>query len=191
MASASGSGLTRRRGAGGTTENEDGSRVASPAPKKNDDARSPETGYESGANGHKIAFDPRDISESAERSKQPKLTLMEEILLMGLKDKQGYLSFWNDNISYALRGCIVIELAFRGRISMQKDSSRRRFPLADRMIEVIDDTLTGEVLLDEALKMMKSSEKMSVSSWIDLMSGEATDWQTYRSKNTLLTSLDR
>lgn len=57
---------------------------------------------------------------------------------------------------------------------MQKDSSRRRFPLADRVIEVIDDTLTGEVLLDEALKMMKSSEKMSVSSWIDLMSGALT-----------------
>jgi golgi phosphoprotein 3 len=54
---------------------------------------------------------------------------------------------------------------------MQKDSSRRRFPLPDRVIEVIDDTLTGEVLLDEALKMMKSSEKMSVSSWIDLLSG--------------------
>lgn len=65
----------------------------------------------------------------------------------------------------------MIELALRGRISMQKDSSRRRFPLADRIIEVIDDTLTGEVLLDEALKMMKSSEKMSVNSWIDLMSG--------------------
>jgi hypothetical protein len=54
---------------------------------------------------------------------------------------------------------------------MTKDSSRRRFPLQDRVIEVIDDTLTGEVLLDEALKMMKSSEKMSVASWIDLMSG--------------------
>lgn len=65
-----------------------------------------------------------------------------------------------------------MELAFRGRISMQKDPSRRRFPLPDRIIEVIDDTLTGEVLLDEALKMMKASEKMSVGSWIDLMSGE-------------------
>lgn len=54
---------------------------------------------------------------------------------------------------------------------MQKDPARRRFPLADRVIEVIDDTLTGEVLLDEALKLMKASEKMSVSSWIDLMSG--------------------
>ncbi|KAL1629361.1 putative vacuolar protein sorting-associated protein 74 [Diplodia seriata] len=156
-------------GANGDTDN-DGSRVSSPVPRRNDEG--PGTSYESAENGHKIAYDPRDISESAERSKQPKLTLMEEVLLMGLKDKQGYLSFWNDNISYALRGCIVIELAFRGRVSMQKDSSRRRFPLADRVIEVIDDTLTGEVLLDEALKMMKSSEKMSVASWIDLMSGE-------------------
>lgn len=57
---------------------------------------------------------------------------------------------------------------------MEKDPSRRRFPPADRNIEVIDDTLTGEVLLDEALKMMKQSEKMSVSSWIDLMSGIST-----------------
>jgi golgi phosphoprotein 3 len=56
---------------------------------------------------------------------------------------------------------------------MQNDSARRRFPLADRTIEVIDDTLTGEVLLDETLKMMKSSEKMSVSSWIDLLSGKS------------------
>ena len=68
----------------------------------------------------------------------------------------------------------MIELAFRGRVSMQKDPGRRRFPLADRVIEVIDDSLTGEVLLDEALKMMKASEKMSVSSWIDLMSGMVT-----------------
>lgn len=54
---------------------------------------------------------------------------------------------------------------------MQKDASRRRFPLQDRTIEVIDDTLTGEVLLDETLKLIKSSEKMSVASWIDLLSG--------------------
>ncbi|KAJ9652333.1 Vacuolar protein sorting-associated protein 74 [Neophaeococcomyces mojaviensis] len=167
-------GLTRRRGAGVAQEDSDDlptPRVTSPAPKDNPFDR-PETGREVSDNGHIVAYDPRDMSESAERSKQPKLTLMEEVLLLGLKDKQGYLSFWNDNISYALRGCIVIELAFRGKISMQKDSSRRRFPLADRVIEVIDENQTGEVLLDEALKMMKSSEKMSVSSWIDLMSGE-------------------
>ncbi|KAH8673511.1 Golgi phosphoprotein 3-domain-containing protein [Xylariales sp. PMI_506] len=170
------SGLTRRRGGGGggaATEGESGSNgISRNGSATNVRDSAPETSYESSENGHKIAFDPRDISESAERSKQPKLTLMEEVVLLGLKDKQGYLSFWNDNISYALRGCIVIELAFRGRISMQKDPARRRFPLADRVIEVIDDTLTGEALLDEALKLMKASEKMSVGSWIDLMSGE-------------------
>ena len=90
---ASTEGLTRRRGgpAAATDGDEDVSdRVASPTPKSaasyND--RTPETSYSSGENGHKIAFDPRDISESEERSKQPKLTLMEEILLLGLKDKQ-------------------------------------------------------------------------------------------------------
>ncbi|KAF5241458.1 vacuolar sorting-associated 74 [Fusarium denticulatum] len=180
------SGLTRRRGAGGAGPAAEGDSSNGTAPRTSTPSardNGPETSYESTENGHKIAFDPRDISESAERSKQPKLTLMEEVLLLGLKDKQGttpltlkcsqgYLSFWNDNISYALRGCIVIELAFRGRIAMEKDASRRRFPLADRNIEVIDDTLTGEVLLDEALKMMKQSEKMSVATWIDLMSGE-------------------
>src|ERR1700710_2306664 len=88
------SGLTRRRGgggsgAGGEGENGDSNRVASPAPKSGTSRDTEqETSYESGENGHKIAFDPRDISESAERSKQPKLTLMEEVLLLGLKDKQ-------------------------------------------------------------------------------------------------------
>jgi Golgi phosphoprotein 3 len=83
------SGLTRRRGGGAAANNgdEDGGRVSSPAPRRIDD-RTPETSYESSANGHRIAYDPRDISESAERSKQPKLTLMEEIILMGLKDRQ-------------------------------------------------------------------------------------------------------
>ena len=61
---------------------------------------------------------------------------------------------------------------------MQEDSSRRRFPLPDRIIEVVDDTLTGEVLLDETLKMMKTSEKMSVSSWIDLLSGTPSSSRT-------------
>lgn len=66
-----------------------------------------------------------------------------------------------------------MELAFRGRIAMVKDSNRRKYPLCDRYIEVVNDKLTGEVLLDEALKMMKLSEKMSVASWIDLMSGKS------------------
>ncbi|KDQ18761.1 hypothetical protein BOTBODRAFT_103432 [Botryobasidium botryosum FD-172 SS1] len=127
------------------------------------------------AGGSKVAYDPRDLldeGDSRGEGKLPKLTIMEEVLLLGLKDKQGYLSFWNDNISYALRGCILIELALRRRIAMVRDPARRRFPLPDRLIEVIDERQTGETLLDEALKMIKTSEKMGVGSWVDLMSGE-------------------
>ena len=39
-------------------------------------------------------------------SKETRLTLMEEVLLLGLKDKEGYTSFWNDCISSGLRGTI-------------------------------------------------------------------------------------
>lgn len=96
MASTTTSGLTRRRGAGGgggavddSGGNGDSSNgAANRSSTSNARDSAPETSYESGENGHKIAFDPRDISESAERSKQPKLTLMEEVLLLGLKDKQ-------------------------------------------------------------------------------------------------------
>ncbi|RKO96000.1 Golgi phospho protein 3, partial [Caulochytrium protostelioides] len=97
------------------------------------------------------------------------LTLLEEILLIGLKDAQGYLSFWNDNISYVLRGCILMELSFRGRIGIVKEIRKR--PFAERLVEVLDERPTGEVLLDEALKLIKL-ETQSVGNWIDLMSGE-------------------
>ena len=90
---ASTGGVVRRRGAGAGTsstsppeDENDASRVSSPVPKNYDKA--PETSYTGGENGHKIAFDPRDMQESEERNKQPKLTLMEEVLLLGLKDKQ-------------------------------------------------------------------------------------------------------
>lgn len=90
---ASAGGLTRRRGGAGTNssigdDDNEASRVNSPAPKSAPEGRTPDTSYTGGENGHKIAFDPRDISESEERNKQPKLTLMEEVLLLGLKDKQ-------------------------------------------------------------------------------------------------------
>ena len=42
--------------------------------------------------GNKIAFDPRDLEREGEDKKQggraPRLTIMEEVLLLGLKDKQ-------------------------------------------------------------------------------------------------------
>ncbi|KAH3671260.1 hypothetical protein OGAPHI_000483 [Ogataea philodendri] len=125
------------------------------------------------AGEHKIAYDPNDVADSSKNSQVPVLTLMEEVLLIGLKDKEGYLSFWNDNISYALRGLIILELAFRGKIRMVNDPARKRFEFPDRLIECCDGSLTGETLLDEALKLIKNdTQHLSVSNWIDLLSGE-------------------
>ena len=65
-----------------------------------------------------------------------------------------------------------MELAFRGKIAVVNDPHRRRFPLNDRYIEVINDKITGEALLDETIKIMKTSEPLSIASWIDYLSGE-------------------
>ena len=62
-------------------------------------------------------------------SKETRLTLMEEVLLLGLKDREGYTSFWNDCISSGLRGCILIELGLRGRIELERAGMRLRYVL--------------------------------------------------------------
>lgn len=156
------SGLQRRRGAKSNTTSATKSRTSDSFDEDNFNEPS----------DHKIGYDERDI-EDRKSLKVPLLTLMEEVLLMGLKDKEGYLSFWNDNISYALRGCILLELAFRKKITLVNDPARRRFELSDRLVEVIDSEPTGEVLLDETLKIMKNDESnLSVTNWIDLLSGE-------------------
>ncbi|KAG8831800.1 hypothetical protein FRC17_002552 [Serendipita sp. 399] len=83
--------------------------------------------------GSKVAYDPRDLvgvgSGGEEDGTTPRFTLLEEILLLGIKDRA-----------------------------------------------------TGETILDEALKMMKAhqegpgngvpGEKLTVGSWVDLLSGE-------------------
>ncbi|MBN3283213.1 GLP3L protein, partial [Polyodon spathula] len=104
--------------------------------------------------------------------KDLRLTLMEEVLLLGLKDKEGYTSFWNDCISSGLRGCILIELALRGRVQLEPQTMRKK-RLLDRKVLFRSDAPTGDVLLDEALKHIKATEPAeSVQSWIELLTGE-------------------
>lgn len=75
-----------------------------------------------------------------------------------------------------------MELSMRNRITCFKEQAGRhlRKPFEDRHVEVIDDSPTGEVLLDEALKIIKAeqsgrperaSNRQSVSDWVDLLSG--------------------
>ena len=110
-------GLTRRRGGGGggggtAGENDnEGSRTSTPSGTPRD-GRAPETSYTGGENGHKIAFDPRDMADSEERNKQPKLTLMEEVLLMGLKDKQVGLTHIRGLVGLYADGSWILGLSF-------------------------------------------------------------------------------
>jgi len=105
-------------------------------------------------------------------NKGTRLTLMEEVLLMGLKDKEGYTSFWNDCISSGLRGCILIELALRGRIKLESAGMRRKSLLA-RKVVVRNKEPCGDVLLNEALKhMIETDPPETVQTWIEYLSGE-------------------
>jgi len=105
-------------------------------------------------------------------SKDTRLTLMEEVLLLGLKDKEGYTSFWNDCISSGLRGCILIELAIRGRIELEKAGMRRKGLLSRKIILKNADPC-GDVLLDESLKHIKETNQTeTVQTWIEYLSGE-------------------
>lgn len=85
---------------------------------------------------------------------------------------QGYTSFWNDCISTGLRGCILVELALRGRIELEKAGPRRR-GLLYRKLLIRNPNATGDVLLDEALKHIKDTDPPEMlQSWIDYLSGK-------------------
>jgi Golgi phosphoprotein 3 len=114
----------------------------------------------------------RNEYDDDDDSKGMRLTLMEEVLLLGLKDKEGYTSFWNDCISSGLRGCILIELALRGRLELEKTGLRRR-SLLNRKVVCKSDTPTGDAILDEALKHVKETVPTETTqTWIDYLSGE-------------------
>lgn len=127
-----------------------------------------------------------ELNEEQEKdldSKETRLTLMEEVLLLGLKDREGYTSFWNDCISSGLRGCILIELGLRNRIELEKAGMRRR-SLLNRKVLVKSDAPTGDVLLDEALKHIKETQPPeTVQSWIEYLSGET--WNPLKLKYQL------
>jgi len=104
--------------------------------------------------------------------KDVRLTLLEEVILVGIKDKEGYTSFWNDNISSGLRGAMLVELALRGRISLDNTGMRKR-SLLSRRVMIKNDTPCGDILLDEALRHVKETDPPETcQSWIELLSGE-------------------
>ncbi|KAM7028841.1 Golgi phosphoprotein 3-like [Acridotheres tristis] len=129
--------------------------------------------------GEEDAAADREANEDdPDDSKDIRLTLMEEVLLLGLKDKEGYTSFWNDCISSGLRGGILIELALRGRIRLEPLSLRKK-RLLERKVLLKSDAPTGDVLLDETLRHIKATETAeTVQTWIELLTGET--WNPFK-----------
>jgi len=110
--------------------------------------------------------------DEKEHDKNVRLTLLEEVILVGLKDKEGYTSFWNDNISSGLRGAMLMELGFRGRISLDNMGMRKRNILS-RRVTLKSEAPCGDILLDEALRHVKETDPPETcQSWIELLSGE-------------------
>jgi len=138
-------------------------------------AKETPSGLESGAADTAEGSQEADLfdDEVPGESKHTRLTLMEEVLLLGMKDREGYLSFWNDCISSGLRGCMLIELALRSKIELE-DTGMRKRSLGSRKVVLKEkaETACGDVLLDEALKHVKSTSPEGIQDWIELLSGE-------------------
>ncbi len=93
-------GLVRRRGAGGSPSvgmSNSGSFDPNPVPATSAPKAARTTAPTSSAGGGggsgaiegraKVAYDPRDFENGGEAQQMPRLTIMEEVLLLGLKDK--------------------------------------------------------------------------------------------------------
>jgi hypothetical protein len=110
------SGLSRRR-VGGTSSMDGDDDGTSPAPTTPPTPTGTERRKQAGGNafegGDRVAFDARDMDlsdEAREGGKMPRLTIMEEVLLIGLKDR-------------AVRSCIAFVLFHSTR------RSRSAFPV--------------------------------------------------------------
>lgn len=165
--SSGGGGLVRRRVACSSKTQETTSNNSNSKSQVDNDAD---------VNNEPDLFDKDDTD-----SRNVKLTLMEEVFLLGLKDKQGYTSFWNDCISVGLRACIMAELILRKRITLEKVSNKRRVNIIMRKVTVISTEHTGDALLDEALNHIHETKPPEdIYSWIHYLSGK------YSLKNLLI-----
>jgi hypothetical protein len=116
-------GVLKRRGNARVTQDIDSAEDSDTGSRRNgrdDPSRSKDRNTD--PSGEDMGDDEHEDADS----KEQRLTLMEEVLLLGLKDKEGYTSFWNDCISSGLRGCILIELALRGRVELEKSGMLTR-----------------------------------------------------------------
>ena len=89
-------GLSRRRVGGAASSSNTDDDDVTQRPALGNSTPPPTNHHHAGSafeGGSKIAFDPRDLQQDATEEariggKMPRLTIMEEVLLLGIKDKQ-------------------------------------------------------------------------------------------------------
>jgi Golgi phosphoprotein 3 len=85
-------------------------------------------------------------------------TLAEEFFLLAIDDAKGkIITAVDDGLQIGLAGALLADLALHGKIN-----------LADKRLAVVDPTLTGEPLLDEALVRLGDEKKLRKTGyWVE------------------------
>ena len=94
------------------------------------------------------------------------LTFAEEILLLMLDDEDGtFLPTRTSAVEYVLAGAVLLDLAFANRIDND-----------ERQLLVLDQTPTGNPMLDRVLtRISSSSGTRDTRAWLEKITGEDTD----------------
>lgn len=113
-----------------------------------------------------------------------RLTLMDEMIILGMNESSGNLPLLNDRLSFALRGSLLIEMSLRGMIDVVRPKDSSSF--MDYLVvpcnkEAKAPNLHRESLLEEALRTMVAIQRetvnppqlLSIHTWISLLSGDS------------------
>lgn len=96
------------------------------------------------------------------------LTFAEEILLLALDDQQGVIKpLPVSAMEYALSGAVLMDLALANRIDTDL-----------KQLRVVDNAPTGDLILDEALKILQAQPApQTTTHWLSYLAGQAKDLQ--------------
>jgi len=96
------------------------------------------------------------------------LSFAEEIFLLALDDREGSIKpLPVSALEYALPGALLMELAFLDKVDIDLKS-----------LQVVDNTPTGNALLDDVLRQIKmKSDPQPTSYWLSFFAGQAKQIQ--------------
>lgn len=92
------------------------------------------------------------------------LSLTEQFTLIALNDEKGRFVSDTTYLDNGLAGATLLELGLMDRITWK-----------NKIIRVIDESSTGNEILDQALQAISSSKPKSVSHWVGVLNANAGD----------------